>query len=114
MSGYTGRHSVASYKPPAKKRKAKSSRTTLTTTVTAEFPFVESFADYHYIEDEAERLTKLFKRRVGFMEVGFCQDSKYWGVFYVGRRPALAVIRELGVKAEYVSMHDGDYLGFVL
>lgn len=85
--------------------------TVLTTTLTAEFPFVEGFRDYHYIEDEAERLTKLFKRKVGFKEVGFCENADYWGLFYVGRCPARAVIKKLGVDAGYKSMYEDDDFG---
>lgn len=67
--------------------------TTLTATTTMDFPFVDSWSDYHYIEDEADRLTKLFGRKVGYKEMGY--DSGYWGLLYVGRKPAIAVITKL-------------------
>ncbi|MEE8113689.1 MAG: hypothetical protein V3T23_04985 [Nitrososphaerales archaeon] len=78
----------------------------MTTTLTATFPVVESFADYHYIDDFAHDLNKLFKAKIRCAEVGF--SGHYWGVFYVGRKPNKAAIKELLDKAGFEPMYDDD------
>ena len=76
------------------------------TTLTATFPVVTDFDDYHYIEDYAYDLNKIFKEKIRYAEVGF--SGRYWGVFYVGRKPNKAVIKELLDKAGFEPMYDDD------
>ena len=74
------------------------------TTLSVDFPVVNQFADYHELDDFACQLTKLFGRKVGFYEVGLCANDRwYWGMFYVGRKPAKAVIDKLMADAGYES-----------
>ena len=77
-----------------------------TVTLTATFPIVEEFRDYHDIDEFADNLNKVFNKRVRCAEVGFSGD--YWGVFYVGRKPTKAVIKELLDKAGFEPMFDED------
>lgn len=75
-----------------------------TVTLTATFPAVREFQDYHDIYHYADDLNKLFKNSqvIRNEEVGFCDGGCYWGVFYVGRKPSKAVIKELLDDAGYV------------
>ncbi len=72
-----------------------------TTSITATFPIVDSFWDYHEIDYLAAEINKLgmFDKKIRCEEVGFCGD--YWGVFYVGRKPAKAVIDKMLADAGY-------------
>ena len=72
-----------------------------TITLTATFPTVREFQDYHSIPEYADDLNKLFKPTIRNAEVGFDAGGCYWGVFYVGRKPAKAVIKELLDKAGF-------------
>lgn len=80
--------------------------TTLTSSTT--FPILDQFEDYHYIEDRARDLSKQFGRRIASWEVGFCENGQYWGLFYVGRRPNKAAIKQLMDDAKYVSMYNDE------
>ena len=71
-----------------------------TVTLTATFPIVEDFGDYHDIDVFADTLNRVFDTKIRCDEIGFC--GNYWGVFYVGRKPSKAVIQELLDKAGYV------------
>lgn len=77
-------------------------------TCSTQFPFVESFTDYHDIDYHAEDLTKRFNRRIGFAEIGFCENGNYWGIFYVGRKPKKAVIKQLLNDDGFKSMYDDE------
>ena len=70
--------------------------------LTATFPQVGHFGDYHDIDHLAYDLNKLgmFDQKIRCSEVGF--SGEYWGVFYVGRKPAKAVIKELLDNAGFV------------
>ncbi len=73
-----------------------------TVTLTATFPVVEEFHDYHDIPVFADDLNRLFgKNTIRNQEIGFCENGMYWGVFYVGRKPAKTIIKELLDKAGY-------------
>lgn len=49
-------------------------------------PFVESFADYHYIDGRAAKLRKIYGKKLQYTEVAF--DSRYWGLFWKhGEKP---------------------------
>lgn len=69
--------------------------------ITATFPQVGSFDDYHAIDHLVNDLNKLgiLDQKVRCAEVGF--SGEYWGVFYIGRKPAKAVIKELLDAAGY-------------
>ena len=77
-----------------------------TTTLIATFPNVREFQDYHDIQHHSDDLNKLFGETIRNAEVGFDHGGCYWGVFYVGRRPAKAVIKKLLADADYESMRD--------
>ncbi|KKL64097.1 hypothetical protein LCGC14_2168480 [marine sediment metagenome] len=79
------------------------------TTLSADFPIVEKFEDYHEIYHYGCGLSKLFGRKIGDSEIGFCENGLYWGVFYVGRKPNKAVIEQLLSDAEYVPMGDEEF-----
>lgn len=70
-----------------------------TVTLTATFPVVADFRDYHDIDEFADTLNKVFDVKIRCAEVGF--SGHYWGVFYVGRKPNKAVIKELLDKAGF-------------
>lgn len=72
--------------------------TTVTLTVT--FPIVEDFLDYHDIDEFADTLNRVFDKPVRNAEIGF--SGRYWGVFYVGRKPAKAVIDKMLADAGFV------------
>lgn len=72
-----------------------------TVTLTATFPIVGDFQDYHDIQHYADDLNKLFDKTIRNAEVGFSAGGCYWGVFYIGRKPAKAVIKELLDAAGY-------------
>lgn len=76
------------------------------TNITATFPKVLNFADYHDIDEFAHTLNKVFDETIRCAEVGFC--GHYWGVFYVGRKPAKAIIKDLLDKAGFEPMYDED------
>lgn len=73
-------------------------------TTTATLPQVSHFEDYHDIDHLAYGLNKLgmIDQTIRCAEVGFCDGGRYWGVFYVGRKPAKAVIKELLDASGYV------------
>lgn len=77
-------------------------------THTMEFPVLESFADYHYIDDHADRLAKMLKRKIGRAEIGFCENGQYWGIFYVGRKPSKAVIKQMMDDENFKPMYPED------
>lgn len=77
-----------------------------TVTLTAKFPCVKDFEDYHDIDFYADDLKKLFGRHIGSWEVGFGDNRRYWAVFYVGRKPAKAVIDKLLADAGFRSYDD--------
>lgn len=72
-----------------------------TVTLIATFPAVREFQDYHGIPSYADDLNKLFDKTIRNAEVGFSAGGCYWGVFYVGRKPAKAVIDKLLADAGY-------------
>ena len=74
-----------------------------TVTLTATFPAVREFRDYHDIREYGFDLNKLFDSPKVILneEVGFDAGGCYWGVFYVGRLPAKAVIDKLLADAGY-------------
>lgn len=74
-----------------------------TVTLTATFPAVREFQDYHDIHHYADDLNKLFNnpKVIRNKEVGYDAGGCYWGVFYVGRKPAKAVINKLLADANY-------------
>lgn len=80
-----------------------------TVTLTATFPAVREFQDYHDIQHYADDLNKLFSdpKVIRNEEIGFDAGGCYWGVFYVGRKPAKAVIKQLLADADYESMDEG-------
>ncbi len=75
-----------------------------TVTLTATFPAVREFQDYHDIQHYADDLNKLFSNSkvIRNEEIAFDAGGCYWGVFYVGRKPAKAVIDKLLADANYV------------
>lgn len=77
-----------------------------TTTVTATFPQVLNFADYHDIDCFASDLNKVFDVKIRCAEVGF--SGHYWGVFYVGRKPNKAIVKQLLDKAGFEPMWDDE------
>lgn len=80
-----------------------------TVKLTATFPVVEEFHDYHDIDVFAADLNRLFgkgKNTIRNLEIGFCENGMYWGVFYVGRKPNKAVIKELLDDSGYVPQPD--------
>lgn len=79
------------------------------TTLSADFPIVVKFEDYHEIRDHGCGLSKLFGRKIGNSEIAFCENGLYWGVFYVGRKPNKAVINQLLTDAKYVAMDDEEF-----
>jgi len=57
--------------------------------VEIEFPFVESFGDYHDIEHEERQLQKYHDTDVLAIELGM-SDTRYYGVFYLkGQKPTM-------------------------
>ncbi len=74
------------------------------TTLSVEFPILENFDDYHDIDDRADSLTKMFGKKISGAEIGFCEDSQYWGIFYVGRKPNKAAIKQLMADADFKPM----------
>ncbi len=72
-----------------------------TVTLTATFPCVKSFVDYHDIPYHADDLNTMFDKTIRNAEVGFDDGGCYWGVFYVGRKPKKAVIEQLLADAGY-------------
>ncbi len=76
------------------------------TIATATFPQVLNFADYHDIDCFANDLNKVFDVKIRCAEVGFC--GHYWGVFYIGRKPAKAIIDDLLDKAGFEPMWDDE------
>ncbi len=76
------------------------------TAITAIFPQVGSFGDYHDIDYLVNDLNKLgmFNKKIRCAEVGF--SGEYWGVFYIGRKPKKADIKELLDKAGYEPLED--------
>jgi len=74
-----------------------------TVTLTATFPAVREFQDYHDIPAYGCDLNKLFNnpKTIRNEEIGFDAGGCYWGVFYVGRKPAKAVIAKLLADAGY-------------
>ena len=81
-------------------------KTTVRAEHTMEFPVLESFMDYHDIDYHADRLAKMFKRRIGSAEIGFCEDGRYWGIFYVGRKPSKAAIKQMMDDENFKPMYD--------
>lgn len=77
-----------------------------TVTLTATFPIVGDFQDYHDIQYYADDLNKLFDKTIRNAEVGFSAGGCYWGVFYVGRKPNKAVIAQLLTDAGYESYEE--------
>jgi len=84
-----------------------------TVTLTATFPAVREFRDYHNIREYGLDLNKLFNpaRPIRNAEVGFDAGGCYWGVYYVGRKPSKAVIEQLLADADYVPDSDEYYDG---
>ncbi len=78
------------------------------TTLSAELPIVNQFDDYHEIPFYARSLAKLFSRNIGCDEIGFCEGGLYWGIFYVGRKPNKAAIKQLLADAKYVPQWDDE------
>jgi len=81
-----------------------------TVTLTATFPAVREFRDYHDITEYGFDLNKLFRspaKVIRNAEVGFDAGGCYWGVFYVGRKPAKAVIDKLLADAGYEDYEKG-------
>lgn len=81
-----------------------------TVTLTATFPAVREFRDYHDIWEYGLDLNKLFKspKAIRNAEVGFDAGGCYWGVYYVGRKPAKAVIDKLLDDAGFIpDLDDG-------
>ncbi|KKL79105.1 hypothetical protein LCGC14_2018210 [marine sediment metagenome] len=72
-----------------------------TTKLTVNFPMIMSFVDYHEIRQTASHMIQMFDQIVESDEVGFDIYNMYWGVFYVGRKPAKAVINKLLVDAGF-------------
>ena len=81
-----------------------------TVTLTTTFPAVREFRDYHDIQYYADDLNKLFSdaKAIRNAEIGFDAGGCYWGVFYVGRKPAKAVIDKLLADAGYEPCPDYD------
>lgn len=80
-----------------------------TTKLTATFPIVERFQDYHDIQAYADDLNKLFPDTViRNAEVAFSAGGCYWGVYYVGRKPKKADIHQLLVFAGFEPHEDED------
>lgn len=65
------------------------------TTLSATFPNVMSFTDYHEIDGMAGTLTELFGTKIRGSEEGYCFGGYYIGVFYVGRKPAMKIINTM-------------------
>ena len=80
-------------------------------TLCAEFPIVDKFPDYHDIDVHAAMLSELFGRKISGEEVGFCENGLYWGVFYVGRKPAKVDIASMLLGGSYVVGAGGEYYG---
>ena len=67
--------------------------------LTIQMPFVESFSDYHEIDEEQRNLKKLSGKKTNICckEIGF--DGDYWGVFWIrGNKPSVDEIREMLIK----------------
>lgn len=81
-----------------------------TTTLSASivFPCVDSFDDYHDIGYAANGMFKLLGQRIKYDEVAFDACGMYWGVFYVGRKPAKAIVNQLLTNAGYEADEDED------
>ncbi len=77
-------------------------------TLTAKFPCVKHFIDYHDIDYHADDLKELFGCRIGSSEIGLGDNRRYWAVFYTGRKPNKAVIKALLDGANYTPMHDDE------
>ena len=71
----------------------------LKSTATQEFPFVESFIDYHFISPRQTDLAMAYNDdgnniKIAGKEIG-C-DGQYWGLFWiVGEMPNKAEVQEL-------------------
>lgn len=74
------------------------------TTLSADFPIVEKYRDYHEILIYVHRLRKLFGRKIRWEKIGLCENALYWGIFYVGRKPNKAAMKRLLADAKYVPM----------
>lgn len=74
-------------------------------TVSTTFPMVQAFGDYHDIDFYAEDINPLFAETIRCAEIGYSAGS-YWGVFYVGRKPAKAVIDQLLEDSDYVELEE--------
>ncbi len=73
-----------------------------TVALTVTFPRVNSFVDYHDINFYTNDLNKLFDRPIRSIEVGISPGGIYhWAVFYIGRKPAKAVIDKLLADAGF-------------
>ncbi len=79
-----------------------------TVTLTATFPIVDSFLDYHDIQEFADTLNMVFDKPVRNAELSYA-DGFYWGVFYVGRKPAKAVIDKMLADAGFVEDNGEDW-----
>ena len=78
------------------------------TFVSTELPILDQFEDYHDIEFYADRLKKLFGHKIGCAEIGFCEDGQYWGIFYVGRKPNKAAIKQMMAEAKFTPAYDDE------
>ena len=74
--------------------------------LTLEFPLVDSFEDYHDIDFQADKLSKLFKTRIRSTELSTDASGRYWGVFYVGKRPSKKAVANLLDNAGYEKGND--------
>jgi hypothetical protein len=80
---------------------------TKTTTLSATFPVVKEFRDYHDIDAYADDVNDLFDKKIRCEEICF-SCGYYWGVFYVGRKPAKAVIDQLLADAGFEPDEDDE------
>jgi len=61
------------------------------------FPFVDSYGDYHEIEELRDDLNEIFTKTIKCKEVAF--DGNYWGLFYVGKLPKKSTVKKLLLEA---------------
>ena len=62
-------------------------------------PFVNSFSDYHEIDDFKESIERISDQHIKSSEIAF--DGYYWAIFYVGKRPDKDTMRKMLLKAEF-------------
>ncbi len=74
------------------------------------FPFVDSFGDYHDIDDKLSSLNEVFTDRIKAKEIAY--DGTYWGVFYVGKLPSKDRLKKMVVAAGWCDKYEhSNFLG---